>query len=263
MFKLKEMLKLLQDELPDDWPVRILLTGGQPITIGIATALGKLAPCLSPTYAATEFIIACSAKTTDRTNFQEYSCGNILNISGLEVKIVDENSDVVPVYTRGEIYIRSPTLFKEYYNDPEKTTCAMAVGGWFKTDDIGLMTNRAEIFVYGRKSYMIISGGMNVAPESLEHAIKSFPGVAMVVIVPVSDEVNYQVVCACVIRQTGSNVTEEEMRVRCEEIHNDKPGMFTVLPRYYMFLNNFPETASGKTSRRELTKMAENCFRPS
>lgn len=258
-----KMLKLLQDKLPDDWSLRVIITGGQPITIGITAALGKLTPRLSPTYGSTEFIIASSAQITDKTNFQDYYCGNIVSISGLEAKVVDKSGEVVPVYTRGQIYIRSPALFKEYYNDPEKTTSVLAADGWYKTDDIGMMTDRAEFFVYGRKSRMIISGGMKVAPESLEHAIKLCPGVATVAIVPVSDEVNYQVLCAIVIRRDGSDVTEEQMRAYCEEIHNDKPGMFTVLPTYFMFLNDFPNTTSGKTSIKELTKMAENCFRPS
>ncbi|XP_045163438.2 putative acyl-CoA synthetase YngI [Mercenaria mercenaria] len=247
--------------IPEDWPVKVVLTGGQPLTKGVARAIGKVAPSISPAYGGTEFLIASSAEINDQSAFQEFFSGKIAKIAGLEVKIVDENGDTVPVNTRGEVYIRSPGMFKEYYNDPDKTAAVLTDDGWYITDDIGMMTSDADLFVYGRKSNMIISGGMNVTPEILEHAIKTCPGVATVVVVPVPDEVYYQVLCACVIRRNGSNVTEEQLRRYCDEIHNDSPGMFTVLPKYYMFFEAFPETITGKTNRVELIKMATEAFR--
>ena len=106
----------------------------------------------------------------------------------------------------------------------------------------------------GRKSEMIISGGMNVVPSILEATIETFPGVESVICVLVPHEVLYQVICACVVLQYGSDVTGGELRNYCEVIHNDKPRLFTVVPTYYRFMREFPETYTGKVARKILIK---------
>ena len=162
----------------------------------------------------------------------------------------DENAEIVPVDRRGEIYIRSDYMFTGYFNDPEKTRNVLSEDGWYKTDDIGRMTENGQFFVEGRKSNMIISGGFNVAPEILENVMKTFPGIDSVVIVPVPDDVYYQVLCACIVKKSDCEVTEEDIRKYCSEYHADKPGLFTVLPKYYMFFDTIPEKKSGKTYRK-------------
>ncbi|KAL4220912.1 hypothetical protein ACF0H5_019178 [Mactra antiquata] len=244
-----------KDNLPDNWPVEILFTGGQPLKIAIAGAVGSVTSKLVTVYGGTEFVLVSSGLTED-SNFKEYWCGKLIGGPRLEVKIVDENEDIVPVNTKGEIYVRSDGVFLEYLNDPVKTAAVKTPDGWYKTDDIGLMNEEGDLFVYGRKSFMIISGGMNVAPEILEHALEQHTGVATAVVVPIPDEIYNQVPCACILREKGIDVTEEQLRAYCESIHNDKVGLFTVLPKYYLFFNDLPETTSGKISRPTLTKMA-------
>ncbi|KAL4220914.1 hypothetical protein ACF0H5_019180 [Mactra antiquata] len=245
-----------KDELPANWPIEILLTGGQPLTNAIAGAVGSVAPKLLCAYGGTEFFIISTGLIED-SNFREFWCGKLPGGVGLEVKVVDENEHIVPVNTKGEIYVRSDGVFLEYLNDPEKTAAVKTPDGWYKTDDIGLMNEEGEFFIFGRKSFLIISGGMNVAPEILEHALEQHPGVATAVVVPIPDKVYYQVPCACILREKGSDVTEEQLRAYCEGIHNDKVGLFTVLPKYYLFFNDLPETTTGKISRPTLIKTAE------
>lgn len=172
------------------------------------------------------------------------------------MKIVDEKEEIVCVREKGEIYVKIDCLFKSYYNDPEKTRACFTDDGWYRTDDAGFMTEDGLFFCIGRKSEMILSGGFNVAPAILEHVLESCDGVARAVCVPVSHEVLYQVICACVILENGSDLTEEKLRAYCDEIHNDTPRMFTVLPTFYLFMNDFPQTHTGKTSRKELSRIA-------
>ena len=54
--------------------------------------------------------------------------------------------------------------------------------------------------------------------------------------------------------QKGSDVTKEELRNYCEEIHKDKPRLFTSVPTYYRFMRVFPETNTGKVARKVLIK---------
>ena len=173
-----------------------------------------------------------------------------------EIKIVDENEQVVPVNTCGEIYVKSKCLLKEYYNDLERTRASLTADGWFRTDDVGFMNEDGTFFCEGRKSEIIISGGINVAPSVLEATLEKCPGVAHAICVPVPHNILFQAVCACVILDKGSDVTEEKLRNYLESVHNDKPRLFTVLPTYYMFMDRFPELQTGKISRKELAEKA-------
>ena len=231
------------------------------MTQSLASCVGKCCKHLICFYGATEFICLAKAFVSDPEFFTEYSCGKPIQYPGLEIKIVDDDDKVVPVNSRGEIYCRSPIMFKEYFNDPEKTKSVKSDDGWFRTDDIGRITERGELFVEGRKSNMILSGGFNVAPEILEQVMKNFSGVESIVVVPVPDEIYYQVLCACIVRKAGSDVTEDELRKICSNYHADKPGLFTVLPKFYLFFDKFPETSTGKLNRKELERIAIQKFR--
>ncbi|WAR14334.1 CBACL-like protein [Mya arenaria] len=109
-------------------------------------------------------------------------------------------------------------------------------------------------------SNMINSGGIAVMPDILETAIKGCPGIDNVVIVPVSDQVYYQAICACVILKPDARTAENDIRQFCVTHHNDKPGLFTELPKFYMFFDALPETCTGKTSRMDLQALAEKKF---
>lgn len=250
-----------QNELPSDWPVVGIMTGGQPMTKGLAKCIGKSCTFLCCLYAGTEFIGLTQAVITDPKQFSEYGCGTAIQMKGLELKIVDEYGQIVPTGTRGEILTRSPAMFKEYYNDPEKTKAAKSDDLWFKTDDMGRLNEKRELFVEGRKSNVIISGAMKVAPEMLEQVIKTFPGVQSIVVVPVPDEDYHQVICACVIKTPESDITEEKLRAYCSQFEVDKPGLFSVSPKFYLFVERFPETLIGKLDRKELQRIASDQFK--
>ena len=255
---LHRAVPLLQNELGNDWPVKAVLTGGQPISKMFGSCIGKVCNTFINAYGSTEYFLGIIHAVQSTEQFHDYSIGRPLQ--GVEVKIVNENEEIVSIGERGEIFIKTDSLFKGYYNDPEKTKAVMTEDGWYRTDDIGVMNEDGIIYCFGRKSEMIISGGMNVDPSILEAVLQNCPGVTRAVCVPVPHKVIYQVVCACVILEAGSDLKETGIRSYCKQIHNDKPGLFTVLPTYYMFLEEFPQTYTGKVSRKELTKLAKGLF---
>ena len=242
-------------QIPDDWPLKTVLTGGQPVSKNFAKCLDKgLCKWFGVVYASSEITLClCNlVKTADA--FIEHSCGKPL--PGLELKIVDNNGEVVPVYSRGELLVRTKAMFAGYYNDLEKTKEVFLEDNWYKTDDIAFMTDDGIFYIEGRKSDMIISGGMNVAPSILEAILKTFRGVKDAMVVPIAHKTLYQAICACVIPQTGSGINEASLHKQCEDIHADKSHLFTVLPTYYLFFESFPKTASGKPSRKLLAAEA-------
>lgn len=238
-----------------------MMTGGQPITKQQAMSAGAVSPFVANGYgsAETSTISLVVIAVENAKDFKDYATGKVSQ--GIELKIVDKDGAIVPVNTRGTITLRSENMFKEYWNDPDKTKAVKTADGWFNTDDIGKLDEDGTLYVLGRQSNMIVSGGINVDPETIENSIKLCPGVAVAMVVPVPDEVLYQAICACVILKPGSTTTEQEIRKFCEEKHNDKEGSFTVLPKYYMILESFPETFSGKVSRPELIAVATAKFK--
>ena len=251
-------LFFVQSDVPSDWPLENIVTGGQPITKTFAQCIGKLCKTFSVIYGSSEFLIATQVRIDRAEDYQEYSMGYAL--PGVDLKIVGENGEPVPAGEKGELYVKINSLFKCYYNDPVKSKACVTDDGWYRTDDICFVKDDGLYFCVGRKSEMILSGGFNVAPAILELTLQRCHGVARAICVPVPHEVLYQVVCACVILEDGSDVTEKSLRAFCDDVHNDKPGLFTVLPKYYMFMEDFPVTSTGKTSRRELTKIAMEKF---
>ena len=187
-------------------------------------------------------------------DFVEYACG--VPFPGVEVKIIGDDGDVIIPYTRGEIYVRSGGMFLGYFNDPEKTNVVLQKDGWYKTDDLGFLTDEGLLYVEGRKSDMIISGGFNVAPAILENVLKNFPGILNAMVVPIPHDTLYQVICTCFIAKPDSDVDEEKLREYCEDVHSDKPRLFTVLPQYYLKFESFPLISTGKPSRKLLTEKA-------
>lgn len=101
---------------------------------------------------------------------------------------------------------------------------------------------------------------MNVQPDTLERLIELYTDVETAIVVPVPDDVYFQVLCACVRLKPGSEVTEQQLRAFLEDYYNDKEGVFTVLPTYYMFLTEFPLVYTGKVSRTKLMDLALRKF---
>lgn len=248
-----------QDELTFDLQT-MLSTGGQPLGKSIAHCIGRITHMLFIAYGGTEFQMASSHMCTRQDQFEPSLCGKPYGVMDLEIKIVDDSDNVVPVNTSGEILLRGDGVFEGYFNDPELTASVKTADGWYRTNDIGKFTENGLLYVYGRKSSVIISGGMKVSPEHIEHIIESFPEVESAIVVPIPDDAYYQVLCACVRVKPGSDVNEAKLRQLLEEYYNDKPGLFTVLPKHYLFLEEFPEVFTGKISRKMLETLVVQQF---
>jgi long-chain acyl-CoA synthetase len=99
-----------------------------------------------------------------------------------EVKICDEAGDPVPARTEGTVYFAGGGEF-EYHNDPAKTAESRNKHGWTTLGDVGWLDEDGYLFLTDRKSFMIISGGVNIYPQEIENLIITHPKVADVAVV--------------------------------------------------------------------------------
>ena len=173
------------------------------------------------------------------------SCGK--PYPGFELRIVDPLGEDVPTGEVGEIVLRSPTLMKGYWNNPEETRAALTGDGWLRTGDAAYMDADGFIYVHDRIKDMIITGGENVFPAEVENALFSHPGVADVAVIGVPDPRWGESVKAFVVRRSGLELTADAIIAHARE----RIAGFKV-PKSVEFVEVLPRNAAGKLLRRTL-----------
>jgi long-chain acyl-CoA synthetase len=88
-----------------------------------------------------------------------------------EILILDDDGRPCPTGTSGTVWFKGATAF-EYYNDPEKTAAARDAAGEASTvGDVGYLDDDGYLYLTDRKTYMIISGGVNIYPQETENLL--------------------------------------------------------------------------------------------
>ncbi len=161
---------------------------------------------------------------------------------GVECKIIDpETGEELPDGESGEFVARGFNIMKGYYKMPEATAQAIDADGWLHSGDICMKTSDGYYKVTGRLKDMIIRGGENLYPREIEEFYLTNPKVRDVQVVGVPDERYGEECCAWIILHKGETADENEMK----EFGNTYIARHKV-PRYFMFVNEFPMNAAGK-----------------
>jgi acyl-CoA synthetase (AMP-forming)/AMP-acid ligase II len=100
------------------------------------------------------------------------SCGT--PIAGCDVQIVDGHGVPLPERHVGEIILRSNSMLKGYYRQPD-VTASVLISGWYHTGDMGYIAER-ELYITGRRKDLIIIGGKNVYPQDIENLLNGIEG---------------------------------------------------------------------------------------
>ena len=171
-------------------------------------------------------------------------------IPGNEVRLLDDDGNVVPPGAVGELYARSKMLIAGYHNDAASTSASMR-DGFFSVGDLARCDREGRFFIEGRKRDMIISGGVNVYPAEVEAAIEANPDVAEVAVVGVDDAEWGERVRAFVVRKPGTSLDDGALKVWCRErLAGPK------VPRDFVFMDVLPRNPTGKVLKRELRNHA-------
>ena len=165
----------------------------------------------------------------------------------VEMKIIDEAGNDLPIGEVGEIVARGPRLMGGYWKDAEKTAKTMTKDGWLRTGDMGYMDEDGYFFIAGRGDDMIIRGGENISPVEVENALYAHPVVEEVAVIGVPDEEWGQEPRAIVALKKGETATAEELMEFCRE----RLASFK-RPRSVVFVDMLPRTSTGKVLKRVL-----------
>ena len=96
-----------------------------------------------------------------------------------EVRVVNEDGDLVKPGEIGELFSRSPYLMNGYYKNPEATAAATTDDGFFSAGDLAIVDDENYIYIVDRKKDLIISGGSNIYPREVEEVLHRHPGSSM------------------------------------------------------------------------------------
>ena len=168
-----------------------------------------------------------------------------LPFPGTEMKLVDEDNQVVPIGKVGEICARGPQIMKGYWQKPEETADVFMVD-WLKTGDMGTMDEDGYFRIVDRKKEMINVSGFNVYPNEIENVIALMEGVLEVGVIGVPDDKSSEVVKAYIVRKEPS-VTENDIIAFCKE----NLTAYKV-PKFIEFRDELPKSNIGKILRRLL-----------
>ncbi|MBX2821062.1 MAG: acyl-CoA synthetase [Rhodothermaceae bacterium] len=164
---------------------------------------------------------------------------------GVQVRLVNEEGLDVQVGQPGEILIKSPTVFKEYWGKPEATDKAF-VEGWFKTGDTAVLNN-GYYQILGRNSVDIIkSGGYKISALQIEEVLLRHPEINECAVVGLPDEEWGEVIGACLVIQ-GREIDEEALKSWARE----RLPAYQV-PRRYIVRDTLPRNTLGKVTKNEV-----------
>ncbi|MGI9176858.1 MAG: acyl-CoA synthetase [Pirellulales bacterium] len=171
-------------------------------------------------------------------------------LPSVEVRLVDDRGEVVVGEdTAGEIQVRGPTVFLEYWLRPEATRESFT-DGWFRSGDIAVR-ERGQYRILGRSSTDIIkSGGYKLSALEIEAALLDHPAISGCAVVGLADATWGEVVAAAIVPTAGSPTDPEDVRAWCR-------GRLSPyrIPRIMLVVDALPRNAMGKCDKSAVRRL--------
>ena len=167
---------------------------------------------------------------------------------GVEVKLVDDKDQEVPVGEKGELIYRGHNVMKGYYKRPDVNKEVLR-GGWMHSGDVAIQDEDGFFYIVDRTKDMIIRGGLNVYPREVEEVIIKHEAVSLVAVIGVPHEELGEEIKACVVLKEGEQLEEDDLQVWTK----DRIAAYKY-PRQIEFMEALPMSATGKILKKVLRK---------
>jgi fatty-acyl-CoA synthase len=168
------------------------------------------------------------------------------------VRICDDDGNQLPTGEVGTVYFERDVPPFAYHNDPEKTAHSRhpAHQNWTTVGDLGYLDEDGYLFLTDRKSFMIISGGVNIYPQEVENVLTMHPQIFDVAVIGVPDaEMGEQV--KAVVQLRDGLAPSDELAAEIITYVRERLAHFKA-PRTVDFIDELPRTATGKLVKRTL-----------
>ncbi|KAG6402231.1 hypothetical protein SASPL_139107 [Salvia splendens] len=229
-------------------------SGAAPLSNEVAEAFRKKFPWveLRTGYGLTESCGATTYFATDKeAKARPGSSARLLPY--FSAKVVDPETGVaLPPFREGELWLKSPSVMKEYLGNKEATAVTFDSEGWLKTGDLCYFDDEGYIYVVDRIKELIKHNGYQVAPAELEAILIGHPEITDAAVIPLEDEAAGQIPVACVVRAAADKLTEDQVI----QFINSQVAPYKAIRRV-SFINAIPRSAAGKILRRQLISQSK------
>jgi fatty-acyl-CoA synthase len=165
------------------------------------------------------------------------------------IHICDEAGRELPQGAEGEVYFEAGHRFA-YHNDPEKTAASANAQGWTTLGDIGRVDAEGYLYLTDRKSFMIISGGVNICPQEIEDVLLGHPSVLDAAVFGVPNE-DFGEEVKAVVQPVPSVDGDETLRETLMDLCRQRLSAIKC-PRSIDFRDSLPRSPTGKLYKRRL-----------
>jgi acyl-CoA synthetase (AMP-forming)/AMP-acid ligase II len=170
--------------------------------------------------------------------------------TGVEIGIMDEAGNLLPMGQRGEVVIQGPNVVSGYENNPEANAKSFT-NGWFRTGDQGFLDDDRYLTLTGRIKELINRGGEKIGPREIDEVLLSHPAVGDAVAFGVPHPTWGEEVAAAVVLKEGLDAPpgEPEILAFCKERLADFK-----CPKKIYIRTAIPRTSTGKIQRGAVAK---------
>ena len=173
--------------------------------------------------------------------------GSVGRGANVDVAIMDEAGQLLPVGSAGEVVVRGPNVTRGYHNNPEANATAFT-NGWFRTGDRGMLDGDDYLTLIGRIKELINRGGEKIAPLEVDAVLLSHPAVSEAASFGVPDSKYGEEVHAAVVLKSDTTVWDLEAHCRAQLAD------FKV-PKVIHLVKELPKGPTGKVQRRHLATL--------
>jgi len=168
----------------------------------------------------------------------------------MDVEIRDENLRVLPACESGEIWMKSPTLIRGYWQRPEATAETIQ-RGWLRTGDLGYIDEEGFLYIEDRLKDMILRAGENVYSAEVESAIYEHPSIHEAAVFGLPDERLGEEVACVIMLKHGKHLTKAELHAHL----SSRLASFKVPTRVSFTDEPLPRNPAGKFLKREMPRI--------
>jgi malonyl-CoA/methylmalonyl-CoA synthetase len=169
-------------------------------------------------------------------------------LPGVQVRLVDEAQCELEAGAVGEIQVKGPNVFQEYWQRPEATAQSFTADGWFMTGDTAVV-EAGYYRILGRTSMDIIkSGGYKLSALEIEEVLRTHPAIDDCAVVGLPSEEWGETVAAALILKAELNLDDLNIWMR------ERMPAYRV-PRQYLVLKDLPRNAMGKVTKKEVKQL--------
>lgn len=225
--------------------LRAIFSGGAALTGSLAArVMDRFGDVLYNFYGATETGLVTLAAPDDLRR----APGTIGRaVPGVEIRLVDDDGQVVARGEKGELYAKSALLAAGYLRD-EAATRAASLEGFFSVGDVAREDGEGRYFIEGRKRDMINTGGVKVYPIEIEEALEGHPDVAEAAVVGVPDPEWGERVRAFIVPRADHGAPDADaLRAFLKE--RLAPAK---VPRDFVVMHELPRNPTGKVLKANL-----------